>query len=142
MTEAQLYDKLRHVDRKVKTIVGKSIRKNANSLRKMNIEQLRKGVDSNGEQLGKYKDRKWIAKRKKRNRQVQFVDLRFTGDFQKAMYVKFDGKEINFGSKDWKQDILVHHWGEEIFGLTDDNMQWLIDRIVEDLTTELKQYFA
>jgi len=142
MTETQLYDKLRYVDRKVKTLVGRTIRQNANALKKLNVDQMRKGVDSDGDQIGNYKDKKWIAKRKKRNRQVKFVDLRFTGDFQKSMYVKFDGAEINFGAKDWKQDILVHHWGDEIFGLTDDNMQWLVDKIVEDLTTGLKQYFS
>ena len=151
MTTDQLNRKLANIETKVRSLVGSSIRRHSKEITRRNREQLLKGEDSEGklktpehDPYGGYKSASWIKKRKKKGRQTQYVDLRFTGDFQKSMYVKFDTASLSFGmdATDKKKDILIHHWGEEILGLNDVNWEWLLDTITDDLFTGLKSYFT
>jgi hypothetical protein len=150
MTEQQLNRKLAYLPSKVNTIVGRVVRNKEREIIKRNQQQLEKGQDSIGmlraggssSAYGSYKDKGHIKKRRERGLQTAYVDLKFFGQFQRGMYVKSDGSGITIGSTDKKADILVHHWGEDIFGLNDANFDWLLNEITNALYTELKQYFA
>jgi len=151
MTIGQLNRKLANIETKVRSLVGQSIKRHQKEIVKRNREQLLKGEDSEGklktaehDPYGGYKSASWIKKRKKKGRQTQYVDLRFSGDFQKSMFVKFDSTALSFGidATDKKKEILIHHWGEEILGLNDANWEWLLDTITNDLYTGLKTYFT
>ena len=144
MTIEQLNRKLNNIESKIRSLVTASIRRNQKEIIRRNQEQLLDGKDSNDKKLGNYKDPDWIRKRKKKGRQVEYVDLNFEGDFQKSMFVKFDtvGMSLGLDATDKKKDILIHHWGEDILGLNDENFDWLLDVIVEDLFNGLKAYFS
>ena len=140
---AQLNRKLAGIEAKVRVIVVSSIKRHEKQIIKRNQDQLKKGEDANTDQLGNYKDRKWIAKRKKKGLQTKYVDLKFSGDFTKSMFVKFDsaGMSLGLDATDKKKGILIHHWGEDILGLNDQNFDWLFDVIFDDLYKGLNTYF-
>ena len=140
---AQLNRKLAGIEAKVRAIVVSSIKRHEKQIVKRNQDQLKKGKDANTDQLGNYKDRKWIAKRKKKGLQTKYVDLKFSGDFQKSMFVRFDSVGISLGldATDKKKGLLIHHWGEDILGLNDQNFEWLLDVICDDLYKGLNTYF-
>lgn len=150
MTEQQLNRKLAYLPTKVSTVVGRVVRNKEKEILKRNQQQLAKGQDSvgmlradgSGSAYGGYRDRGHIKKRRERGLQTAYVDLKFFGGFQRDMYVKSDGSGISIGSNDKKTDILVHHWGEDIFGLNDANFDWLLDEITNTLYTELKAYLT
>jgi len=149
MTYAQLNRKLRGLETKIKSLVVRSIKKHQREIVKRNQAQLKAGEDANGDQLGHYQSKSWIRKRKKKGRQVKYVDLRFTNEWQKSMYVKLDSEGLSFNvdakkKKGWSggDDVLVHHWGEDIYGLNDDNFDWLLDKITDDIYTGLLKYFT
>ena len=144
MTIEQLNKKLNNIESKVRSLIVASIRRHQKEIVRRNQEQLLSGKDANDKKLGDYKDPGWIRKRKKKGRQTEYVDLNFAGDFQKSMFVKFDsvGMSIGLDATDKKKDILVHHWGEDILGLSDENFDWLMEQITDDLANGLKAYFA
>jgi hypothetical protein len=156
MTIDQLNKKLAGIETKVRSLVGQSIVRHQKEIIKRNQDQLKVGEDSTGNALktaehnpyGSYKDAGWIAKRRKKGKQTSFVDLNFNGDWQGSMYVKFDSVGMSFGvdatkKKMWKgKDVLVHHWGDEIYGLNDENFDWLLDEITTDLYNGLTKYFT
>jgi hypothetical protein len=143
MTLAQLNRKLAGIEAKVRALVVSSIKRHQKQIVRLNQQQLKKGKDSEGKQLGTYKDRGWIAQRKRYGRQTKFVDLNFYGDFQASMFVKFDATSMSLGldATDNKKAILIHHWGEDILGLNDTNFDWLLDAICDDLYKGLNTYF-
>ena len=50
-------------------------------------------------------------------------DLFLTGDFQKAMYIRFSGVKWEFDSKDSKTVKLLDKYGENIFELNPNSLQ-------------------
>lgn len=139
----ELNRKLAGIEAKVRSLVLASIKRNQKQIVKRNQDQLKKGLDANDEKLGNYKDKGWIAQRKRAGRQTGYVDLKFYGDFQASMFVKFDATSLSLGldTTDKKKDILIHHWGEDILGLNDSNFDWLLDVITDDLFIGLQNYF-
>jgi len=144
MTIEQLNRKLNNIESKVRSLVVASVRRHHKEIVRRNQEQLLSGKDANDKRLGDYKDPGWIRKRKKKGRQVEYVDLNFAGDFQKSMFIKFDsvGMSLGLDATDKKKDILIHHWGEDILGLNDENFDWLMEQITDDLAHGLNAYFA
>lgn len=140
---AQLNRKLAGIEAKVRALVNASVRRHQKEIIQRNQQQLLAGKDANDDKLGNYKDAGWVRKRKKKGLQTGYVDLKFTGDFQKSMFVRFDGIGLSLGldAKDKKKDILIHHWGEDILGLNEVNFDWLIDAICDDLYKGLNNYF-
>lgn len=142
MTEQQFTGKLLALPRHLNTAVKRFIKQNEKNIIKRNQAQLLSGQDSNGDEFGGYKSASHVKKRKKKGLQTSHIDLKFEGDFQKQMYVSFDGTGVKMGSKDKKEEILIHHWGEDIFGLNDENFDWLSTKLFEYLTNDLKTYFT
>lgn len=145
MTEVELYKKLKSLPSQVRKIVRQTVNDNKKEIISRNQGQLAEGLDSNDKKLGKYKSKPYIKKRELKGKQIEFVDLNFTGKWQGGFYAKFDKNGISIGSKKKKmwgdEDVLVHHWGEDIFGLNEKNFDWLLDVITDSLYTELTIYF-
>lgn len=67
------------------------------------------------------------------------VTLRDTGDFHASLRLEFQADEFSIVSGDWKEAKLKAKYGDLILGLTDANIQELIETIREPLTEELKR---
>ena len=57
------------------------------------------------------------------------MTLRDSGSFTNSFKLQIDSNGYIFYSTDWKSSMLVARYGEEIFGLTDQNLQKAIDRM-------------
>ncbi len=101
------------------------------------------GVDSDGKQLGTYSPFT-VEKRKQKGLQTDFIDLRFTGDFQDNMVIKKTGRsqfELDSTDPKWSFEILRNPdaWPHAI-GLTDDNenrVTLLLVRVIEKNVNDL-----
>lgn len=114
---------------------------------KLNREQLsNQGVDSTGTKLGSYADRSAYL-RSQAGLQTNFIDLNFSGDFQDQFIIQdATGDSIfSINSENWKRNILVERlgtrpgFGEDIFGLTKENLEVLKDAMREPLKAKIAQ---
>lgn len=88
----------------------------------------REGITRDGVKIDSYAPYTLTTKRIKsaKGQPTDRVTLRDTGDFYSAFFIMADDKGFKIESEDWKVDKLVDKYGEEILGLTDDNLNELI----------------
>lgn len=95
-----------------------------------NVEQMLSGKRADGQQIGDYAEMT-KAIRSSMGKQIDFVDLHFTGEFHSAMkFTEITAEYAELTSTDWKVKKLTDAYGKEIFGLDKPNMdeyktQWL-----------------
>lgn len=58
------------------------------------------------------------------------VTLRDTGEFHHSFYLQIDNEKFTFDAEDWKTRDLIRQYGEEIMGLTDENIKRLENEII------------
>lgn len=68
------------------------------------------------------------------------VTLRDTGDFHRSFYLQIDNEKFTFNAEDWKTRELLRLYGDEIMGLTPENVE-LLERtiIMPELVTKAQQ---
>lgn len=94
----------------------------------VNTDQLDKSIDSKGKKFPAYANPDY-AKLKGR----KFPDLKLTGDFRSDFFVDYFNDKIYIDSKDEKTEKLVGQYGEDLFGLTESNLNKLIkEQILPD----------
>jgi hypothetical protein len=106
----------------VKALVT-AIEKHEDDIMDLNRQQLDRGLDANGDSLGKYKNFKY------KNR-FQPVDLKLTNDFRRKFTLQSDEKQTIIFSQDEKAPWLEKRYGEDINGIPSSmipNMQELIE---------------
>lgn len=87
-------------------------------------------MKSDGKLLSQYFDREYAIYKNELNPfpGLGNPDLNLHGDFYSGFYATIKGSKIEFGSTDSKSDKLQKQYGQNIFGLTSEN--------VEDYATE------
>lgn len=82
-------------------------------------EQMLGGKDSEGERIGKYKNKYYRRKKFNMNPLAGYgnVDLRLTGEFYRNIKIFWFSSSFFFESTDEKNDRLVEKYGEDVFGL-------------------------
>ena len=97
-------------------------------------EQLfEKGIDSFGASLGDYTDFTKTVKSIKGQR-IDHITLEDTGEFYKSFAIKVQNGGFLITADGQKEDTnLLEEYGKEILGLTDENLQIVIDAIKEKL---------
>lgn len=117
------------------SIIGKILQERADTvIPDMVTEQLNKGSDSDGKDLGVYK----IFSYKNRFRPV---DLKDTGDFHNSIKAIIKSDSIEIDATDQKRDLVQDKYGDAILGLSDENVQYLIDDIREEFVSEVRKEF-
>jgi len=112
----------------------------------MNVDQMLQGVDADGNQIGEYRSISYATMKQNMNPRppAMWVDLHLTGSFHEKTFAKYSGNNLNFGSTDSKTNDLTEKYGENIFGLTENNQEAIkndvIFPIIADwLNTKLKR---
>ena len=126
------YDPLNAVD--VLDCLKNAIRKNEDPIMNLNKQQLDRGLDATGKDLGKYANFKY------KNR-WRPVDLKLTGEFRDKFSLEVDDKGTEIFSQDSKEEKLKMRWGKDIFGIPSpliDNMQEIVR---EDFIREFEKRF-
>ena len=116
-------------------------------VKKLNTEiQLRKdNIDSTGTKLsvigGPYSTVTLILDPRKKG--PNDIDLYSTGEFQNSFLVFVTVAGITITADTQKdEDDLTDRWGENIIGLTDENIQKVSEIILENYQKEVRKFFG
>jgi len=144
-TFEDLIGKLKSLPLLVKATMDGTINNNADNIADMNRAQmLVLGVDADGIELGEYAAFT-IKQRQERGLQTDYIDLRFTGDFQNSIGLNKIGDTFELGASDvkWEDSIsglnLSERWPAAI-GLTDDNEDRITAVIEHNTDLEVDKY--
>ena len=112
----------------------------ADTITDMNIGQLYdSGEDRNGNKIQPPYTPVTVQIKLKKGQPTNRVTLRDTFEWQSSFFVQYlaDGFEIM--ASDWKTDRLKAKYGDEILGLQDDNVSYLLENFYQPkLIEELK----
>lgn len=102
------------------------------------------GIDSRGIKLedigGAYSEYTKMLKEAK-GQPIDRVTLRDTGEFHESFRVNLVGGDIKITAKTLKDDTdLLKEWGPDILGLTDENLQLLIDKARVLIVPAVREY--
>lgn len=103
------------------------------------------GIDSLGRKLGDYAP-STIAYKRRKGQRYDHVTLKDEGDFYNSFNVKVNVNEIIIDADDSSKynKPLFEVWGVDVLGLTDDNMNYIKEMILENyikfLLNELLSY--
>ena len=128
MTIAEAYRRYHAIN--IEMLINDAFEGAKETIEQLNREQLEKGIKSTGEELGDYVGY-YREVRVKQGLQVDYVDLKVTGKFYNSIYAKREGNEYEIFSTDTASKVqsLIYGgnrvrkggFGEEIFGLTNEN---------------------
>lgn len=107
----------------IKREIQIGVEKTAKQLADKQRDQMLHGLRSTGKQIGKYKNKGYATKKFSQNSLAGFgnIDLRDKGDFQRDILIDARDEGVVIISADSKTEELIGTWGENIFGLTDEN---------------------
>lgn len=116
---------LKRFEKKVPLFIMQEIKANEAILIDMNIESqlYEKGINNEGVSIASYQPYQpaTIEIKKQKGQPTNRVTLRDEGDFQRGWYTKPVTGGVEFDSHDWKNGNLADKYGEEIYGLTEEN---------------------
>jgi hypothetical protein len=115
----------------VKALVT-AIERHENEIMDLNRQQLDRGLDANGDSLGRYKNFKY------KNR-YQPVDLKLTGEFRRKFTLQSDDKETEIFSQDLKAKWLEKRYGVDINGVPSSLIPNMQELIIDDFTEEYEK---
>lgn len=87
-----------------------SIRDNAEPILDLNRQQLDRGLDAKGKDLGRYANFNYKGR-------LRPVDLLLRNDFRADMFVRVGKDSTEIFSFDWKTAKLTKRYGKDIFGI-------------------------
>ena len=94
------------------------------------------GINSKGKSLGDYSPYT-IDIKKSKGQPYAHITLRDTGDFQRSFYIEFRDNEFEIMASDSKAAELQADFGKEIMGLTDANLDELIDIDIKEMLIQI-----
>jgi hypothetical protein len=109
----------------------KAIEKNEKEILDLNRQQLDRGLDADGNSLGRYKNFNYKGR-------WQPVDLKLTGDFRNRFTLGVDEKKTEFFSQDVKAAGLEKKYGKDIMGIPQSLMPNMQAIIRDDFITEIR----
>lgn len=111
-----------------------------NEVLDMNTSQLFSGRDSSDQNMTSYYSEGYAEMKNLMNPTPGLgnPDLKLTGDFYKGFFLKDDTFPISFSSTDNKTEMLTQKYGENIFGLDNDNLE----KLRQDIKPEIQEYIG
>jgi len=125
-------------------IFRKAVIEHQEKILDLNTAQLEIGKDSLGELLFSYASDSYAEFKKALGSKspLGIPDLKLEGDFYSGFVLKFDGSEFFITSTDEKKDHLRDKYGEDIFGLGEDSLDFIRPFLLESYLTILRQKVA
>lgn len=101
----------------------------------LNRDQLRKGETSSGASLPPYS----AVSVNKFGKPPGAIKLYDTGDFYKAIKPEFAQTSFVIDDTDWKKDVLQERYGDDILGLSQDNIGELAQDALGQIQYEIRR---
>lgn len=86
------------------------------------------GIRRTGSPIAPPYKRQTIEEKRMKGQRTDHVTLRDSEAFHASVYVDFDETSFRIDAADWKKQILERKYGTTILGLTDENLQFMIDK--------------
>ncbi len=129
-----MISRLKSLEDDVISAIKAALKENEEIIVEMNSEEqlFERGVDSTGTAIVKYAPYSPITiQLKKIKRQpTARVTLRDEGDFHASFYIHFAADEFEIKASNWKANMLLEGYGENILGLTDENFRDVADNYI------------
>jgi hypothetical protein len=113
---------LRKVD--LEEVARKAVADNDSLVIDMNTSQLMEGKDSEGNDLAPYRNPDYAAFKATLNPKG-VTDLKLSGDFHRGFFLRKQQFPMTIESQDYKEERLTKKYGEQIFGLNQENKEEL-----------------
>ena len=104
-----------------------------------NVEQLDNGINGDGTDIEPPYTAKTIQIKRFKRQPTNRVTLKDTGDFHDSFFVVWNVDKFYLSASDEKTDKLERKYSRYIFGLTDNNLQDVIDLVKPDLIERFKK---
>lgn len=139
------YGPYRHIAEQVKyfrdnaaSLVVNEAHAEEDEILRLNLDdQLSAGQDSTGRQIEPEYTEYTKSLKELKGQPTDRVTLYDEGDFYRGFNVERLGNKLYTDSTDKKTEKLVEKYGEEIFGLAPDNLQYFIDDILKPRVVNL-----
>lgn len=102
-------------------------------------EQLFKGIDAIGNQITPEYSPFTVQIKRFKGQPTNRVTLKDTGDFYRSFYIEYSNTDFEIKAKDEKTDKLGRKYGYQIFGLTPQNVQEIIELIHPEMIEDLRK---
>ena len=106
-------------------------------------EQLSEGERGDGSRLPLYKESTKLIKKERgtilMGERIALID---TGRFWDSMFSNIYKESIMVDSKDWKRDMLVEQYGNEIFLISEKQMSYLADLVRPHFFAKVNEILA
>ena len=108
----------------------------------MNTEQLYSGIDGEGNRITPLYAQSTIKAKRRKNQPTDRVTLKDKGDFYDSFEVIYREQEIELIARDEKRVYLFRRYGEQVVGLTEENINKLSELLAESIKEKLKKNFG
>ena len=138
-------DKLRNMITKLKQIEGtliqaieKAIRDNEEFILALNYEDqlYGKGIRNDSKKIVPSYAESTIKRKKRKNQPTGRVTLRDENIFHRSFYIYYGSDNFEIMTTDPIEPFLTYRYGEQILGLTDENLRYVIEKIIAPVIIE------
>lgn len=105
----------------------------------MNLAQLDQGEEATGDKIEPAYRPITIELKKITGQPTDRVTLKDTGDFHNDFFLTYGRDWFNINSNDEKADKLERKYGKDIYGLSDNHIQDLINQVKPDFQQQFKK---
>ena len=118
----------------------RAIIENREEILDLNVAQLEIGENALGNLLDTYTTREYSEFKQALGSKAPFgvADLILEGGFTEGFTLIQEGNEFRFTSTDFKTDMLVRDWGEDIFGLQEKSITIISPSILESFLIQIR----
>jgi len=138
-------DKLRNLITKLKQFEGtliqaieKAIRDNEEFILALNYEDqlYDKGIRNDSKKIVPSYAESTIKRKKRKNQPTGRVTLRDENIFHRSFYIYYGSGNFEIMTTDPIEPFLTYRYGEQILGLTDENLRYVIEKIIAPVIIE------
>lgn len=127
-----LIDKLKSFEKELFEVIEKAIKDNEDFIIALNYEDqlYDKGIDRDGKKLTPPYAESTVKRKKRKNQPTGRVTLRDENVFHQSFYIYYGTDNFQIMTTDPIEPILTYRYGEELLGLTDENLQYVTEKFV------------
>ena len=132
-------ERLKVTDKLIDSIIIDLVRENEKMLIQMNVDNLFAGIDNEGKRIVPPYKPSTIKRKKRKGQPFNRVTTRDEGNHHESIFIKYSDDEFELDAADFKKQYLVRKYGEELYGLTEENLGTLKKIIEERLLEEVRK---
>lgn len=133
-----LITRLKQFENVLLMAIEKAIRDNEEFILALNYEDqlYDKGIDRDGKKLSPPYAESTIKRKKRKNQPTGRVTLRDENVFHRSFYIYYGTDNFQIMTTDPIEPFLTYRYGETILGLTDENLSYVIEKIIAPVIME------